>query len=139
MTVPSLTHPINRPRYQALMRATQAKSFDVMVAEDMDRVFRDEGDYHHARKRLDHHGITILTAAGKASKLEESLRAFSLLVRSPTSVARHRTGLLQIANIGPHQREIGDPGVERRAQHTAGIYDLELDGRSRRGNAARDR
>ncbi len=48
---------INRPGYQALMRAAEAKSFDVLVAEDMDRVFRDQGDYHHARKRLDHRGM----------------------------------------------------------------------------------
>jgi site-specific DNA recombinase len=66
---------INRPGYQKLMRAAEARNFDVLVAGDMDRVFRDQGDYHHARKRLDHHGITILTAAGKVSKLEGSLRA----------------------------------------------------------------
>ncbi|MDB5517638.1 MAG: Recombinase [Tardiphaga sp.] len=36
---------------------------------------RESAVYHHARKRLDHHGITILTAAGKVSKLEGSLRA----------------------------------------------------------------
>jgi site-specific DNA recombinase len=66
---------INRPGYQALMRAAEAKSFDVLVAEDMDRVFRDQGDYHHARKRLDHHGITIHTATGKVGKLDGALRA----------------------------------------------------------------
>jgi site-specific DNA recombinase len=66
---------INRPGYQNLMRAAEAKSFDVLVSEDMDRVFRDQGDYHHARKRLDHHGITIHTATGKVGKLDGALRA----------------------------------------------------------------
>ena len=28
----------NRPGYQKLMRACEAKSFDVLVAEDMDRI-----------------------------------------------------------------------------------------------------
>lgn len=64
---------INRPGYQGLMRAAEAKSFDVLVAEDMDRVFRDQGDYHQARKRLDHHGITIHTSAGIVGKLDGAL------------------------------------------------------------------
>jgi site-specific DNA recombinase len=66
---------INRPGYQNLMRAAETKSIDVLVAEDKDRVFRDQSDYHHARKQLDQHGISIHTAVGKVSKLEGSLRA----------------------------------------------------------------
>jgi site-specific DNA recombinase len=96
---------INRPGYQALMRAAEAKSFDVLVAEDMDRVFRDQGDYHHARKRLDHHGITILTAAGKVSKLEGSLRALM--------------GEMYIDNLRLHTIR-GLEGVVRSGRHAGG-------------------
>jgi len=44
---------LNRPGFVAMMRAAEARLFDVIVAEDMDRIFRDQGDYHAARKRLD--------------------------------------------------------------------------------------
>jgi site-specific DNA recombinase len=96
---------INRPGYQALVRAVEAKSFDVLVAEDMDRVFRDQGDYHHARKRLDHHGITIQTAAGKVSKLEGSLRALM--------------GEMYIDNLRLHVIR-GLEGVVRSGRHAGG-------------------
>jgi site-specific DNA recombinase len=42
-----------RPGFDAMMRAAEARLFDVIVAEDMDRIFRDQADYHAARKRLD--------------------------------------------------------------------------------------
>jgi site-specific DNA recombinase len=96
---------INRPGYQGLMRAAEAKRFDVLVSEDMDRVFRDQGDYHHARKRLDHHGITILTAAGKVSKLEGSLRALM--------------GEMYIDNLRLHTIR-GLEGVVRSGRHAGG-------------------
>src|SRR3981189_2152261 len=65
----------NRPGFIALMRAAAAKLFDVVVAEDMDRIFRDQADYHAARKELDFLGITIHTATGKVTKIDGALRA----------------------------------------------------------------
>jgi site-specific DNA recombinase len=96
---------INRPGYQKLMRAAEAKNFDVLVAEDMDRVFRDQGDYHHARKRLDHHGITIHTATGKVGKLDGALRALM--------------GEMYIDNLVLHTRR-GMEGVIRDGRHAGG-------------------
>jgi site-specific DNA recombinase len=32
-----------------MMRAAEAKAFDVIVAEGMDRIFRNQADYHSAR------------------------------------------------------------------------------------------
>ena len=69
------TASINRPGFQALMRAAEAGLFDVIVAEDMDRIFRDQADYHNARKRLDHVGVAIHTVGGKVGKLDGALRA----------------------------------------------------------------
>jgi site-specific DNA recombinase len=96
---------INRPGYPNLMRAAETKSFDVLVAEDMDRVFRDQGDYHHARKWLDHHGISIHTAVGKVSKLEGSLRALM--------------GEMYIDNLRLHVIR-GLEGVVRSGRHAGG-------------------
>jgi site-specific DNA recombinase len=61
---------INRPGFQDLMRAAEARRFDVIVAEDVDRISRDQGDWHAARKRLDFLGIAIHTASGKVGKLD---------------------------------------------------------------------
>jgi site-specific DNA recombinase len=52
------------------MRAAAAKVFDVVVTEDMDRIFRDQADYHAARKELDFLGITIHSATGKVTKID---------------------------------------------------------------------
>lgn len=43
---------VNRPGFQDLMRAAEALRFDVIVAEDVDRISRDQCDWHTARKRL---------------------------------------------------------------------------------------
>ena len=96
---------INRPGYQSLMRAAEAKTFNVLVAEDMDRVFRDQGDYHHARKRLDHHGIAIHTATGKVGKLDGALRALM--------------GEMYIDNLRLHVIR-GLEGVVRSGRHAGG-------------------
>ena len=61
---------VNRPGFQDLMRAAEALRFDVIVAEDVDRISRDQGDWHTARKRLDFLGIAIHTASGKVGKLD---------------------------------------------------------------------
>lgn len=96
---------INRPGYQNLMRAAEAKSFDVLVAEDVDRVFRDQGDYHAARKRLDFLGIGVHTATGKVGKLEGSLRAMM--------------GEMYVDNLRLHVIR-GLEGVVRSGRHAGG-------------------
>lgn len=45
----------------------------MIVAEDMDRLFRNQTDYHTSRERL--LGIQIHTASGKVGKLDGSPRA----------------------------------------------------------------
>jgi hypothetical protein len=66
---------INRPGFQALLRATEVRAFDVIVAEDVDRISRDLSDWHAARKRLDFLGVTIHVASGKVGKIDGALRA----------------------------------------------------------------
>ncbi|MBR0792166.1 recombinase family protein [Bradyrhizobium manausense] len=66
---------VNRPGFQALMQAAESRLFDVIVAEDMDRIFRDQADYHNIRKRLDFLGITLHTASGRVGTIDGALRA----------------------------------------------------------------
>src|SRR6516165_10849328 len=64
---------INRPGFQALMQAAESRSFAVIVAEDMDRIFRDQADYHNARKRLDFLGVTLHTVTGRIGPIDGAL------------------------------------------------------------------
>jgi len=93
---------INRPGFQALMRAAEARLFDVIVAEDMDRLFRDQADYHTARKHLDHLGVAIHTASGKIGKLDGALRALMSEMYIENLVLHTRRGLEGVIRDGRH-------------------------------------
>jgi site-specific DNA recombinase len=96
---------INRPGFQAMMRAAESRIFDVVVCEDMDRLFRDQADYHNARKHLDHIGVSIHTVSGKVGKLDGALRALM--------------GEMYIENLVIHTRR-GLEGVIRDGRHAGG-------------------
>jgi site-specific DNA recombinase len=99
------TSVANRPGYQKMMRAAEQKSFDVIVAEDIDRISRDQGDWHTARKRLEFLGITVHTATGKVTKLDGALRALM--------------GEMFVENLILHTRR-GMEGVIRDGRHAGG-------------------
>jgi site-specific DNA recombinase len=101
----SASSAINRPGFVAMMRAAEAKLFDIIVAEDMDRIFRDQGDYHTARKQLDFLGIGIHTATGKVGRLDGALRALM--------------GEMYLENLALHVRR-GLEGVVRDGRHAGG-------------------
>jgi site-specific DNA recombinase len=96
------TGAINRPGFQALMRAAEAHLFDVIVAEDMDRLFRDQADYHTTRKHLDHLGVAIHTATGKVGKLDGALRALMSEMYIENLVLHTRRGLEGVIRDGRH-------------------------------------
>jgi site-specific DNA recombinase len=93
---------ITRAGFQAMMRAAEAKLFDCIVAEDMDRLFRDQADYHNARKHLDHIGVAIHTASGKVGKLDGALRALMSEMFIENLVLHTRRGLEGVIRDGRH-------------------------------------
>lgn len=95
----------NRPGFQSLMRAAEAQLFDVIVAEDMDRVFRSQADYHNARRRLDFLGIGLHTAGGEVGELDGALRAMM--------------GEHYLKNLALHTRR-GMAGIVREGRHAGG-------------------
>ena len=99
------TATVNRPGFRALMHAAEARLFDAIVIEDIDRLSRDQGDYHAARKRLDFLGVHIHTATGKVGKLDGALRALM--------------GEMFIENLVLHVRR-GMAGVIRDGRRPAG-------------------
>jgi len=67
---------VNRDGWQQLMRDADARKFHVLIVEDVDRISRDEADYHAFRKRLAFLEIRIHTVhGGEISSIEGSLRA----------------------------------------------------------------
>jgi len=93
---------VNRPGFQDLMRAAEALRFDVIVAEDVDRISRDQGDWHTARKRLDFLGIAIHTSSGKVGKLDGALRALMGEMFLENLVVHTRRGLESVIRDGRH-------------------------------------
>jgi site-specific DNA recombinase len=87
------------------MRAAVRREFEAIFVEDIDRLSRDQGDYHAARKRLDFLGITIHTATGVVSRIDGSLRALM--------------GELFIENLAVHTKR-GMEGVVRDGRHAGG-------------------
>ncbi len=65
---------VGRDGWQAVMRAAAGREFDVLLTEDIDRAFRDEADYHLARKRLEFFDVRIHTAAGELDRVGGSVR-----------------------------------------------------------------
>jgi site-specific DNA recombinase len=64
-----------RAGFQAMMSAAASRLFEVIVAEDVDRISRDQADWHLRRKRLVHYGVKIHTPGGVVGSLDGSVRA----------------------------------------------------------------
>lgn len=101
----SASSAANRPGFQALMKAADAQLFEVIVAEDVDRIFRSQADYHNARRRLDFIGISLHTVSGEVGKLEGALRALM--------------GEHYLENLALHTRR-GMAGIIRDGRHAGG-------------------
>jgi DNA invertase Pin-like site-specific DNA recombinase len=64
-----------RPGYQQLLEDARGGRFDVIVAEALDRLSRDQADVAHLYKQLAFVGITLVTLAeGKVSELHVGLK-----------------------------------------------------------------
>lgn len=49
-----------RPGYLALLDAAKARQFDTILLESQDRLWRDQGEMHHALKRLRFYGVSVI-------------------------------------------------------------------------------
>ena len=64
-----------RPGYQKLLEHARAGAFDVVVAEALDRLSRDQADVATLYKQLSFHGIKLMTLAeGEISELHVGLK-----------------------------------------------------------------
>lgn len=118
----------NRPGFTALMQAAEARLFDAIVIEDLDRLSRDQGDYHTARKRLDFLGITIHTATGQVTRMDGALRALMSEMFLENLAMHTRRGLEGVIRSGRHAggRAYGYRAVEGKPGELA-IVESEAD------------
>jgi len=94
---------INRFGWQKLMRDADVKAFNVVIAEDVDRISRDQADYHAAVKRLAFLDIGLHTAhGGQISGIEGSVG--SMMSEFFLDNLRHKTrpGLTGVVRSGRH-------------------------------------
>jgi site-specific DNA recombinase len=134
------TSAINRPGFAAMMHAAEAKTFDVLVSEDVDRISRDQGDWHAARKRLDFLGIQIHTATGKVGKMDGAERALMGEMFIKNLVIHTRRGLEGVIRDGRHAggraygyRPAGELEIiENEAEIVRRIFTEYADGKSPR-------
>lgn len=94
---------VQRTGWRSLMAAAEAGRFDVVIAEDVDRIARDEADYHAARKRLVFGGVQIHTAhTGPISGIEGSVRAMMSAYFLENLAHKVRRGLAGVVRSGRH-------------------------------------
>jgi site-specific DNA recombinase len=94
---------VHRPGWQRLMHDAAASRFEVVVIEDIDRCFRDEADYHVARKRLAFLEINFHSAGGIVSRIEGSIRALQgaiELEKLAQKTHRGQKGAVERGNLG---------------------------------------
>ena len=64
-----------RPRYQDMLQAAQAGKFEVLIAESLDRLSRDQEDVARLYKTLNFAGVMIVTSAeGEVNELHVGLK-----------------------------------------------------------------
>ena len=110
---------VNRPGFQAMMRAAERREFDVVVTEDVDRISRKQADFHTARDKLHFLGIGIHTPSGALGQIDGSLRALMSELYLDNLAAKTRRGLRGVLRDGRHaggraygyRAVAGKPGV----------------------------
>jgi site-specific DNA recombinase len=134
----------DRPGFQRLMAAAKAKLFDVLIVEDQDRLTRDQGDFHAARKVLDYFDIKLLTASGFVGGIDGSVRALLNEMYIENLAAHTKRGLAGVIADGRHAggRSYGyapvpgSPGimqiVENEAEVIRKIYEAFVAGKTAR-------
>ncbi len=53
----------HRPAYQRLLTAARTRAFDAVLVESQDRLWRNQGEMHHALERLAFWGVRVFSVA----------------------------------------------------------------------------
>jgi len=92
----------NRLGFLKMMRAAKNGEFDVIVTEDMDRISRDQADFHLALKQLRFLNIDLCTVTGIVGQLEGSVRAMMGQLYLENLAQKTRRGLAGVVRDGRH-------------------------------------
>ena len=92
---------VNRPGVQTLMTDARSGRFDLVFAEDLDRLSRDQEGTAHLYKRLDHHGVGIETLSqGRIGVMHVGLAGTMNQLFLEQLAAKTRRGLIARVNAG---------------------------------------
>ena len=92
----------NRLGFLKMMRAAKNGEFDVIVTEDVDRISRDQADFHLALKQLRFLNIDLCTVTGIVGQLEGSVRAMMGQLYLENLAQKTRRGLAGVVRDGRH-------------------------------------
>ena len=138
----------NRPGFQAMLRAAEARQFDVLVTEDLNRLTRGEGEAPQLRRKLEFIGISIVTLAdGKVTKIHAGLKGLMDSMYLDTLAQHTRRGLEGVIRSGRsaggraygYRAVLGKPGeleiIEAEADVVRSIFADYISGKSPRAIA----
>jgi site-specific DNA recombinase len=75
----------DRPGYQALLAGGRSASFDVIVVEDISRLWRNRSDYGQASAELEDRGVHLLTCVGDDTRRD----GYGLVLGIKQAIAEH--------------------------------------------------
>ena len=141
------TSTAKRAGFQAMMQAATGGAFDILITEDVDRISRDQADWHSARKRLEFCGVKIHTPGGVVGSLDGSVRAM-MAEHFIENLAQHvRRGLAGVVRDGRsaggraygYRPVLGKPGeleiIEEEAAIVRRVFADFIDGKTPRSIA----
>jgi site-specific DNA recombinase len=91
-----------RRGFLALMRDAKRGDFDILITEDVDRISRDQADFHATRKQLKFIGIEIHTAHGLVGEIDGSVRAMLSELYLSNLAQKTRRGLAGVVRDRRH-------------------------------------
>jgi len=134
-----------RPEFARMLADAENKQFDVIVAEDIDRLARGEGDAPKLRQRLEFHDVEIHTCTdGHITKLHAGLKGLMSSLFLDNLIAHTKRGMAGVVRDGRHpggraygyRTVVGRPGEleinEEEAAVVRRIFDRYVDGQTPR-------
>jgi site-specific DNA recombinase len=75
----------DRPGYQAMLSAARRREFDVLIAEDISRLWRNRAEFGGRSAELEDLGVHLLTAVGDDTRRD----GWGLLIAIKSAIAEH--------------------------------------------------
>src|SRR6266700_4282842 len=113
-----------RPEFSRMLTHAEDHQFDIIIAEDINRLARGEGDAPKLRQRLEFLGIEMHTCTdGHITKLHAGLKGLMSSLFLDNLIAHTKRGMAGVVRDAPARQNIrlqNDRGPPRRARDCRG-------------------